>query len=674
MHLNRTYIYRFLLLAICLLLSGILLAQPNILRSMGNRLPKMSGSQGSGGDSLRHRTNLEDSITIWYRLIDSSRNYTFDSTLSDFTKRYPIPATHVFLGNTGTATHSLLFAPSATIGWDPGFHTLDVYKFKTETARFFNTTRPYTELGYLLGSKAEQIIDILHTQNIKPYWNASFRYRLINSPGIYKNQKTVHNNYQLTSWYESPKKRYNNYFVLVNNNLKASENGGVPDSINYLAYNDLFIVPTKLGGTNALGRQGMFNSNITTGQQHRELTIMMRQQYDFGKKDSLVTDSTVIPLFYPRLRLEHTFKYGKYRYNYIDDATGEESYNNYYHNYYDFDPSDSLSLMDEWREINNDFSIYQFPDAKNLKQFIKVGIQHQFLQTHIRYLHKGFYNLIAHGEYRNRTRNQKWDMEANGTLYLNGYNAGDYEGYISLQRFISAKLGTLKVGFQNTNSSPSFIYNQLSDFYLDDPSKSFSKENITHLFGTIDQPRLKLQLTADYYLVANYLYLSDYFKLQQENALFNVLRIGALKTFALSRHWNWYAEAYLQQKTGNADINLPLFYTRNRLAFEGTFFKNLNLSTGLEVRYHTPYYADGYSPVLGQFFYQDSMRISNRPDVTAFMHFRIRSFKAYIRAENLNSLSFLGNTSPYRRNNFAAPGYPYPGFMMRFGVYWSFVN
>jgi len=117
-----------------------------------------------------------------------------------------------------------------------------------------------------------------------------------------------------------------------------------------------------------------------------------------------------------------------------------------------------------------------------------------------------------------------------------------------------------------------------------------------------------------------------------------------------------------------------LFYTRNRLAFEGTFFKNLNLSTGLEVRYHTPYYADGYSPVLGQFFYQDSMRISNRPDVTAFMHFRIRSFKAYIRAENLNSLSFLGNTSPYRRNNFAAPGYPYPGFMMRFGVYWSFVN
>ena len=659
-----------------LLVYGSVLAQPGILRGMGNRgLPSMRGTGGGkGGDSLRHRNNQEDSITIWYRFADSSRNYTFDSTISDFTKRYPIPATDVYLGNTGLATHSLLFQPRTTIGWDPGFHALDVYKWKPENARFFNTTRPYTELGYLLGSKLEQLIEVLHTQNIKPYWNASFHYRLINSPGIYKNQKTVHNNYQLTSWYESPNKRYNNYFVIVNNNLKASESGGVADNVDYLDYNDLYLIPTKLGGDNPLGKQGMFNRNITTGNQYRELSLQMRQQYDLGRKDSLVTDSTVIPLFYPRLRFEHTLKYGKYRYNYIDDATGDSAYDDYYRNHYGFNPSDSLSIADSWTEVNNDFSIYQFPDAKNLKQFFKVGLQHQFLRGHFGYLHKGYYNLAAHGEYRNRTRNQKWDMEASGMLYLNGENAGDYNAYISLQRVISQKIGALQAGFQNTNRSPSFIYNELSQFYLDDPAKSFAKENITHLFGTIWQPKLKLQLGADYYLVSNYLYLTDYYKLQQENTLFNLLRIRALKTFALSRHWNWYAEVYVQQKAGNADLNVPLFYTRNRLAFEGVFFKNLNLSTGLEVRYHTPYYADAYSPVLGQFFYQDSLRISNRPDVTAFMHFRIRSFKAYIRAENLNSLSFLGMTSPLRRNNFAAPDYPYPGFMLRFGIFWSFVN
>ncbi|NJO25216.1 MAG: putative porin, partial [Bacteroidia bacterium] len=72
-----------------------------------------------------------------------------------------------------------------------------------ETGRhpFFNTTKPYTELNYTLGSRVEQMIEVMHTQNIRPQWNASMQYRLINSPGFFKNQKTNHNNYLFTSWY-----------------------------------------------------------------------------------------------------------------------------------------------------------------------------------------------------------------------------------------------------------------------------------------------------------------------------------------------------------------------------------------------------------------------------------------------------------------------------------------
>ena len=36
----------------------------------------------------------------------------------------------------------------------------------------FQTTRPYTELSYVLGSKAEQLISVTHTQNRKS--NANF--------------------------------------------------------------------------------------------------------------------------------------------------------------------------------------------------------------------------------------------------------------------------------------------------------------------------------------------------------------------------------------------------------------------------------------------------------------------------------------------------------------------
>src|SRR5579875_1300706 len=114
-------------------------AQGGVLRGIGQRIPSGSGGGGKGGDSLRHRTNAEDSITINFHYLDTAASYTFDSTLSDFTKRFPIPATHIYLGNTGQATHSLLFDPSFRAGWDPGFHAFDVYKWKMENVRFFNT-------------------------------------------------------------------------------------------------------------------------------------------------------------------------------------------------------------------------------------------------------------------------------------------------------------------------------------------------------------------------------------------------------------------------------------------------------------------------------------------------------------------------------------------------------
>lgn len=143
---------------------------------MGNRLKNLgsSFSGGSGNDSLKHRDNSEDSITISFRYLDSTRNYRLDSTVGDFTRRFPLPGTSINLGNTGLATRSLLFSPELHAGFDPGFHAFDVYKWKLSEVRFFNTTRPYSELNYMLGSRVEQMISLIHTQNINPTGISSF--------------------------------------------------------------------------------------------------------------------------------------------------------------------------------------------------------------------------------------------------------------------------------------------------------------------------------------------------------------------------------------------------------------------------------------------------------------------------------------------------------------------
>ena len=130
------------------------------------------GNRGSTGkDSLQKRDQFADSITIYFRYFDSSRIRFLDSSVNDFAKRFTQPYWYINLGNYGTAAKSLLFRPSLKAGWDAGFHQFDVYNFSIEDTRFFQTTRPYTELAYILGSKSEQTINFLHTQNKKSNLN-----------------------------------------------------------------------------------------------------------------------------------------------------------------------------------------------------------------------------------------------------------------------------------------------------------------------------------------------------------------------------------------------------------------------------------------------------------------------------------------------------------------------
>jgi len=666
----------YLLLALLLISSTDVFSQKNIIRQGAGRVRQMGGGMsGAGKDSLKRRDKNEDSITVRYRYLDSTRNYMLDSSIADFSRRYPVPADYIFLGNNGTAAKPILFTPIRRPGWDPGFHALDVYKWELEKTRFFNTTRPYSELTYMIASRAEHVIELMHTQNVKPNFNFSFQYRLINSPGSFKNQRTNHNNYLITSRYESVNKRYNLYGILLYNKLQSGENGGIVNdsTLEDPDFKDRFNINTNLGGDTEYSTN-FFSTDVGTGNRYEELTFLLRQQYDLGKKDSIVTDSTVIPLFFPRLRFEHTFQYtrGTYKFrDYVADSI-------YYLDTYDTTLKrrvDTVVFRDEWKEMINDFSIYTYPDAKNLHQFFKVGAALQNLSLQNIKVSSKLTNLFGHAEYRNRSRNQKWDIQANGKLYFTGFNSGDYQLNAALQRFVGKRLGYAQLGFENVNRTPSFIYDPRSDFYLMKTNADFKKENTTRLYASLWQPALRLNMSGNYYLMTNYTYLTDFYQLKQESSLFNIFQLAVQKTFKIGKRWLWHADLYYQQVIGSAPVNVPAFFTRNRIGYEGNLgFKNLNIAMGAEVKYHTAYKADNYSPLLGQFFYQDSITIKNpMPDIAAYVHFRIRSFKLYFRAENLNTAEFEDGFG-FTRNNMAAPGYPYPGLLIRMGIYWGFVN
>ena len=663
-------------------LHSVAQSQFNDLSSRVNNYPQ-SGSgntatqQSNKKDSLQHRDKYADSVTIFYRYYDSTRTRTIDSSINDFDKRFSVPYTYEHLGNLGTAARSLLFNPILKSGWDAGFHQYDIYKYTAENTKFFQTTRPYTELGYLLGSNNEQTIDILHTQNKKSNFNFSIEYKFINAPGSFRTQNSSHNNFRVTTHYQSPNRRYEAFFILLTNKHASSENGGLVSKVSLDtlggSLNNPFQLATRLGAF-ALLSPSPFNTTVNTGNIYKETNLIYRHQYDIGTKDSVVTDSVTIHLFHPRFRMQHTLQLSLNEYHFLDN-NADTNYVKYF-NYPLITNSgshDTISFNDKWTRITNELSLISFPDKNNQSQYFKVGTIIQNLkQTINNTTSNSFYNLAAIGEYRNRTRNKLWDVVANGQLYLNGLNAGDFQTYISLKRKLSNSLGSLQIGFQNVNRTPSFLLNAPTAFPMQ-PHGSFAKENTTHLFAIYDNAKVGFKLSGDYYLLNNYTYTDSFFHAAQYASLFNVLHVYGEKVFKLSRHWNYYLELHLQQATGNAPINVPQFLTRQRIAYEGNFYTNLFLSTGFEVRYASNYKSPNYSPFTGQFFYQNNTTLSNRPDVDFFLHFRIKSFKAFGRLENLNTISPKDGFA-FNHYNYKLANYANTGLWIRFGIWWNFIN
>src|ERR1700722_9392803 len=104
---NKTRIIIFVLSG-CFLTMGLRLSAQDPLsrfKSYGG-----GGGKGKGDTLLKHRSPTEDSITINFRYLDSSRLRKLDSSINDFSKKIQVPWNYIDLGNLGTASHNLIFS------------------------------------------------------------------------------------------------------------------------------------------------------------------------------------------------------------------------------------------------------------------------------------------------------------------------------------------------------------------------------------------------------------------------------------------------------------------------------------------------------------------------------------------------------------------------------------
>jgi hypothetical protein len=652
------------LFCFCMLLAGQLAAQDL----------KTSVTNNKELDSLRKKLdNAADSVVFTSKYVrytnlrltkDSIQTLPLDTSLRGI-QNYSVLAQPrrptIGTGNLGLAAKDLLFQPSKTIGFDPGFHALDFYQMTHDDVTYYQARSPFSSLYYVSGG--EQILQVTHSQNIKPNWNFGANYNRITSTGAYQRQRGDHLNAAIFTWYQSPSKRYNLFANALFNTLKAQENGGLTNA-------DIF---TK-GSTFSKESE---NVNLTAARQlWRKSSILIKQTYFVGRIDTLDQEHSEKVL--PTNKISYTFRYDKDSYNFIGDNLGVQTVM----------PKgiiDSTFTNDSTtvRHVQNEF-IYSFFVRGKRSSFVKnelkvdLGIRHDFYQ-YAQY--SRYRDLTNYYNYTNTFQNtalvgglgyrfsNRIDLNVDAQQIFQGRQIGDFLYEAKSNLLLSNSIGRIVLGAYLQNKSPEEIYDRyFSNHY--NWQNDFNHTKTINLSFKYLNDKYKFDAGAEYYLITDYLYFdqdgTNGIKPNQLAGSINLLKVSAGKRLKFGK---FNLESYLvYQKTDHPNIlRIPELYTFNSFFMDQTFFKVLRTNLGFDLRYNTPFQSYSYSPAASQFYNGNAGELKSEPVVDVWLRASLRKANIFVKYE-------YANQNLINRGYYTVPGYPMQDSMLKFGVRWNFYD
>ncbi|MBC7553078.1 MAG: hypothetical protein H7257_03770 [Taibaiella sp.] len=651
---------------------------------------------GPQRDTAHNKSNnntwKDEEAVISYEQLHSSKTKEPDTSIHTFHRRYFVQPWYRDLGNPGSPALNLLFTPILKVGPTLGYQINDIYRFNLDSLNFYNTTRPYSVFTYQLGSKLEQVAGIMHTQNIQPNWNFMVEYRKINAPGFYKIQRNNNDNFCLTTNYKSPNKRYTLYAGAVYNKEQHDENGGI---VNDSELNDVTYIDRRTVDVTYQNSQYSI-SRSTISNMQRDFTILLQHSYTWGPIDTIYNaDSTELSVHLkPRFSITHKMRFSDEKHVYKDLAPDSLRYSPFFTaplgnsglSYY-VPGADSVFAQQKWFWIDNSFLINGFlgSDSQQIKFSAGIGNRFdEFITTPLALngidRSRIISNYITGNIQKEAIKPEAWEYRANAIFYLTGDYAGNFNATATMSREFSSKAGFI-AGLQQTLGTAPYSYTNYGNAYTKQ-TYAFSKESVTTLYATLQSRKLKLAAGIKNHIIANYLYYNEQEKPAQFSSPFNVLQLWARKVFKAG-NFLLDNELVFQQKTGDAPVNVPQLMGREQISYERAMFKNhLKIATGIEARYNSGYTPAGYSAIINQFFYQKNVNIVNTPELSIFLNFRIKQFRAFLMLDQLqqtfapNAILFTGSTVAnfYGDGRSYTPKYATQNTMLRFGFTWVMVN
>jgi hypothetical protein len=551
---------------------------------------------------------------------------------------------------------------------------------------YYEVPSPLTELFFKTVFEQGQLVDALITVNTAPRLNITLAHKAFRSLGNYINTLGGGTNLRFTSQYTTKNYRYRQRSHFAAQRLENQANGGL-DSLSVYHFEKAI---------DELEYDGFLDRSRLTNNANTNNTLIGRRYYLDHQYDAKLGGNDKMKIYEkPKvLTIGHKFNFEGKHFDYNNSS--KNSFFGTVSGTSTFAIRSSLDVMD-----NEVYAIYHEKNLGELKAGLRL-IQWDYsikLPENTKDPENPFdygpnpteikANQLALSAYWKKTF-LKFDFKAEGyfsavkeysSQFISGALSRDFENGI----FAKAKLSL-------RSQAPNFnFFLHRSNFLEYDWYNPNLKNQLTNSLNfSFIHPKWGT-LEGQYELLNNYTYFRNLKPVLRKISYYSAISkkeeellvapeqyegtIGYLKLRFSQQldfwKFTWANTAQYQQVSHDGDIdfkplNVPEWNLRSSFLFSSQLFnKALYLQTGVTAHYFTDFYADRYSPHLGEFVSQNHTKIGKFPRLDFFINAKIQQTRLFLKYEHFNS-----DMTGY--NFYSAPFTPYRDSSIRFGLVWNF--
>ena len=595
-----------------------------------------------------------------------------DTTLDYFHLYNPVykdALTATYVGNYGTPYLNNNFFKRNSNADFFFLQTRDAYLLTPQKVEYYNTRTPYTLLDFTQSEhrtrKNETRFNVLHSQNINPYLNFTFRFDQARSSGQYNNQATKNNFVTLYSNYNKDKLSIHAGFIT--NSIMNEENGGLISDDLILSNDDTDLLEVNLQNTRSEFGSNYFFAN---GEYRLGKYIETGEERVIEAKEG--EEERVIPVtqFKPVVGFLYSFEYQSHLKEFIEEEDTTTFFRNTYYS------SDYTKDLIRFRMVQNVFQIKQYENPDRKTSFGKrafIGQQHvinsfpgprEGITNRQRKPYSNIY--LGGGIFRQTGSFWRWNFE--GKIYMLGRRSGQTElsGVISKPlNLFGDSLSALNIVGKIENRVPAYFQ---QEFYSNHSQwrNNLNMEQRMTAKGNLKSPLRNLELGFNYSLINNFIYNDTLGIPSQFGGQLLVLGAHVDKDF--NYRGLHFRTRLLWQKASNEDVlHLPEFSAFISAYFNFVISKVMFTSIGIDTRYNTNYYADAYNPSTGLFHLQNEKKLGDFPYIDAHVNLRLKRTRVFFKMMNIG-------TEFINKEYFTTPHYPMNRMTFRLGVAWEFYD